>query len=186
MYLEQILPLYYMGNLSVILVRQDSFQRGICLHFLTPKRFLGFSKMRIFKNHGGYQTAFNCLHDKSVNCFPALLVNLFSWCNFILRDYIFRWDVSITSFASTRTNKLRKKVLRKRMQVSRRKSKSVWVVHGRDDIFRKNLQIIEQLFTDDYHQSKNQLLYCVISKIRDCYGWQQMRFVCINALLQNS
>ena len=56
------------------------------------------------------------------------------------------------------------------MQVSRRKSKSAWVVHGRDDIFRKNLQIIEQLFTDDYHQRKNQLLYCVISKIRDCYG----------------
>ena len=75
-----------------------------------------------------------------LNCFSALLVNLFSLHNFILWEHIFRWHLSIISFAVTQKNKLRKKRLMKKMQLLGRKPKSVWVVDRWDDIFWQNLQ----------------------------------------------
>ena len=49
-----------------------------------------------------------------LNCFSALLMNLFSLHNFILREHIFRQNLSIISSAVTRKNK--KKRLMKKMQ----------------------------------------------------------------------
>ena len=49
-----------------------------------------------------------------LNCFSALLMNLFFLHNFILREHIFRQNLSIISSAVTRKNK--KKRLMKKMQ----------------------------------------------------------------------
>lgn len=116
-----------MENLNLISVRQGNFQLGICLHFFAPK--LSFPNLwGISRQHGGYQT-FNCL----------VFFKLFSLHNLILRDHIFRRNLSITSFAVTRKNKSLKKSLMKQMQLLRRKSKYKWVANGKDDIFWQNL-----------------------------------------------
>ena len=86
-----------------------------------------------------------------LNCFSALLMNLVSLNNFILREHIFRRHLSIISFAVTRKNKLRKKRLMKKMQLLRRKPKSVWVVNfrlSRESFFSLHEQLPPYIATD--------------------------------------
>ena len=58
-----------------------------------------------------------------LNCFSALLMNLFSLHNFILREHIFRQNLSIVSSAVTRKNKEEKvneedAVIKKKTKIS--------------------------------------------------------------------
>ena len=110
-----------MGNLNLILLRRDRFQPGTCLRFLAPKLSF-FNLCGIFKQHGGYQTTFDHLHDKPVKLFSALLMNLFSLHNFILREHIFR-HLSIISFAVTRKKQIKEEKANEEYAVIKKKTK---------------------------------------------------------------
>ena len=125
-----------MENLNLISVKAGKFStRHLFTFFCAKTEF--FPIYEEFLDNMVDTKRLTAFIINQLNCFSTLLVKLLH--NFILRDHIFRRNLSIISFAVTRKNKSLKKSLMKQMQLLRRKSKYKWVANGRDDIFWQNL-----------------------------------------------